>query len=305
MTNTPKLDALIAAVSANPPRWRMRRAVQPIFNILDNVPDDRGGEWFELTETKLINLLAVVGRLAHGTPGFEWLRKDGRNVFDSPLEIAIPSVMGMLTAGLSSEAQAMFDPKKLMPLQISNGFFLALWTARQHGIIGSGSWSHYLLLAWNYQKPSLHMTVDLDRNETAKMFDLMSDFTRFFLGGDIKCRADIPETIVLHRGIGADEVQADDAGYSWTQNLQVAQRFAWDRRNHGAPKVVTATFSRNDVVAVIHHPKGLPEWGREEFSEWLIHPEAKPVAASLQAMRWSPLFGYELRPCTDSVKEPE
>lgn len=293
MTQTPNLDALLTAVAAHPPRWRMLRRTPSLLSFCDCTPDECGGEWLALTPANLRALVRDIGRIVGGVTdsdgnGFAWLRKDGSNAFDAPNMESAANLANHLFICVNNGL--FFSP---LFAQLANAYMLATWIARQAGIIGPEAWGACFMAGWVRQPCSLHSAIDLSPADTAAMLMAMGDTGGFYWNSAIKSRADLPETIRLYRGIAANNVQAGFLGYSWTDERATAKAYAIHRNQQGkgAAQVVSAIFRREDIATVIEHQCA------GGYREWLILPGAKPLSVEIQAFRFNPLlFDYDAVP---------
>lgn len=288
MTATPNFDALLKIVATKPERWRLLNRTPALFAFCKNVFDDRGGEWFELNAKNLRALTSDIGHALCRLDGLEWLRKDGRNVFDAPD-----------TASVTRVAKALFVGAKNMPFglnrlyqSLANGFMLAQWVMRQNEIIDANSWGACFMAAWVSQNGSLHLSIDLSESEAAAMFDGMGEGGGFFWNRDIKSRADLPRTIRLYRGIGSDDDPKGFLGYSWTDNPEIAAKYAVhrQRQGHGGAKIASAVFDNKDIAAVFEHYEKAGEAGG--YREWLLLPSAQPQGITVKTIEPAMLIFY-------------
>lgn len=295
MSATPNLDALLKAVSATPQRWRMLKRTPAFFGFCECAPDDRGGEWLELNPANIRALAGDIGRSLSGVAskdsnGFAWLRRDGANLFDPPdAECAAHVARSLFSAANHPApfARQLFQ-------QMANGYMLAQWIARQHGVIGAESWGACFMAAWVSQNGSMHLSIDLPEPETTAMFAAMGELGGLYWNSEIKSRADLPETVRLHRGIATNEAPGGGfLGYSWSDDFAAAGTYATRRSQQGMGRaqVVSATFDRSDIAAVFEHHGG--KAGRT-FKEWLIYPNAQPKAIERQLVVFD-LFSFSYR----------
>jgi hypothetical protein len=201
-------------------------------------------------------------------PIADWLRPDGKNLFDAPDAESAAKITYALAMGSIHH----FSGSLVQPL--ANAYVLALWTARQNELIDADTWGGSFVNVWSAQRrQSLHTTIDLSQTETEAMFAALPD--AFPWNQEITCRADLPKSIRLHRGIATPESINDFIGYSWTDDFDAARNYARRRaaQGNGAAHVVSATFGRSDIAALLEH-RNIDD--TLSHREWLIRPDAKP-----------------------------
>jgi hypothetical protein len=274
MSEYPNFDALQSIATHNPPSWRMLRKI-PRPALLRYDSDENGQDVFTLNRRNFRSLCICVGHILHGAedrdgPVADWLEHNGRNLFDAPDTESAARIAAALTTGSTGTFSAGTD-RPLMDVYV-----LALWTARQHDLIDADTWGACFMAAWVGRNSSIHLDIDLSGSETTAMFDAMGTNGGFYWNRKIKTRRKLPKTVRLYRGIASDITPCGFLGYSWTDDLEVARRFAVFRnlQGYGRVQVFSAIFNKADIAAVFEHERG-PGDGAP-YREWLVYPDATP-----------------------------
>jgi hypothetical protein len=248
------------------PHWRVLQPI-PDPSAFKYRTDANGENLAVLTTQNLETLATLTGRIFSSKsldgPIAPWLNRDGKNLFEAP---DIDSGKRLVKALNSGAKNFLGGP---IFRNIVRFYTLALWTARQHDLIDPEYWGLNLAGVWTTQIYSFHMSVGISEVETEAMFRACGP--TFHWNYITRSRDDLPEEIQLHRGIASDTKPEGFAGYSWSDDLDIAYNYARSRarQGRGSPRVITATFRKPDIAAVFEH-------GDERFDEYLTFPSSKP-----------------------------